>query len=58
MRDMVAQGHTITMHSYTHDYNKVYQSVEDYLDDMYKLFCLIKEATGVTPVYFRMAGAV
>ena len=56
MRDIVAQGHTIAMHSYTHDYNKVYQSVEDYLDDMYKIFCLIKEATGVTPVYFRMAG--
>lgn len=56
MRDIVARGHTIAMHTYSHEYKKIYSSVEAYLDDMNKIFTLIKEATGVTPTYFRFAG--
>ena len=56
MRDIVNEGHTIAMHTYSHNYNKVYASVEDYLADMYKVFTLIKEATGVTPTVFRFPG--
>ncbi|MBR5520507.1 MAG: polysaccharide deacetylase [Oscillospiraceae bacterium] len=56
MRDIVAQGHTIAMHTYSHQYKYIYNSVEDYLDDMYKIFTLIKETTGVTPTHFRFAG--
>ncbi len=56
MRDIVNDGHTIAMHTYTHDYDDVYASVEDYLADMYQIFTMIKEATGVTPTHFRMPG--
>lgn len=56
MRDIAAAGHTLAMHSYSHRYKVIYSSVEAYLDDMYKVFCLIKETTGVTPTHFRMAG--
>jgi len=56
MKDIVAEGHTLGMHSYTHNYKKIYASVEDYLTDMYQLFCLIRDTTGTTPVVFRMAG--
>lgn len=56
MRDIVAQGHTLGMHSYSHNYAKIYQSVEAYLEDMYKLFSLIREATGTTPSIFRLPG--
>lgn len=56
MRRIVAEGHSIGMHSYTHDYNKIYSSVEAYLDDMYQIFTLIKETTGVTPTLFRFPG--
>ena len=56
MRDIVSEGHTIAMHSYTHDYDDIYASVEDYLDDMYRIFTLIKETTGVTPTVFRLPG--
>ena len=56
MRDIVAEGHTIAMHSYSHRYTEIYSSVEGYLADMYKLFCLIRETTGVEPSIFRFPG--
>lgn len=56
MRDIVNDGHTLAMHSYTHDYDDIYASVEDYLADMYQIFTMIKEATGVTPTHFRLPG--
>ena len=56
MRDIVEDGHTLGMHSYTHDYYKIYASVEAFLDDYYKLFTNIKEATGQTPTIFRFPG--
>ena len=56
MRDIVDQGHTLGMHSYTHDFSTIYQSVEAYLDDMYRLFTLIRETTGITPTLFRCPG--
>lgn len=56
MRDIVDDGNTLGMHSYTHDYHKIYASVEAFLDDYYKLFTNIKEATGQTPTIFRFPG--
>ena len=56
MRDIVAAGHTIGMHTYTHQYKTIYTSVESYLDDMYKMFTQIQEVTGVTPTVFRFPG--
>ena len=56
MRDIVAEGHTIGMHSYSHQYKKLYTSVESFLEDMYQNFSQIKEATGVTPTVFRFPG--
>lgn len=56
MQDIVADGHTLGMHTYSHDYKKIYHSVEDYLADMYQIFCLIKGTTGQTPALFRFAG--
>lgn len=49
-------GHTIGVHSLTHDYNKIYASVEAYLEDFYGAWSIIKEATGQTPELFRFAG--
>lgn len=56
LRDIVAQGHTIGMHSYTHDYEKVYASVEDFLAEFYAVFQEIRDITGVTPTVFRCPG--
>ena len=56
MRRMVQEGHTIGMHSYSHVYSEIYGSVEAYLDDMYRVFKLIRDTTGVTPSCFRFPG--
>lgn len=56
MRDIVAAGHTLAVHSYTHDYNKIYDSVEAYLEDFSKMYNLILEATGTAPQIFRFPG--
>lgn len=56
LRRIVEEGHTLAMHSYSHNYSKIYASVEDYLADMYQIFSLIKEMTGVAPTLFRFPG--
>ena len=44
------------MHSYSHDYEKIYTSVEDFLDDFYKLFVILRDEAGVIPTVFRFPG--
>lgn len=56
MRNIVAAGHTLAIHSWTHDYRTIYASVEAFLDDFYKLYQWIYEVTGVYPQIFRFPG--
>lgn len=56
MRRIVSEGHTLGMHSYSHNYNKIYGSVEAYLDDMYEVFSQIRDVTGEVPTAFRFPG--
>lgn len=56
MRDIVAAGHTLGIHTYSHDYNKIYQSVEAYLEDFNAMYNMILEATGTPPQVFRFPG--
>ena len=56
MRDVVAAGHTLGAHGYTHDYKKMYASVEAYLEDFHQIYELIFEATGAHPAVFRFPG--
>lgn len=56
MRDIVAAGHTIGVHSATHDYRSIYDSVEAWLDDFAQEYRIIEEATGVAPQIFRFPG--
>lgn len=55
-RQIVEAGHTLGMHSYSHNYKAIYASVEDFLADYYRLFVLLRDATGVTPEVFRFPG--
>ena len=55
-RQIVQAGHTLGMHSYSHNYKTIYTSVEDFLADYYRLFTLLCDATGVTPTVFRFPG--
>ncbi len=56
MKNIVGQGHAIGMHSWSHEYKKVYASVEAFLDEMYQVFVMIRDTTGVTPTLFRCPG--
>ncbi len=56
LKAIAADGHTIGVHSLTHDYNKIYASVEAYLDDFHAAWQIIRDATGQTPQIFRFPG--
>ena len=56
MRQIVQAGHTIGVHSASHDYSAVYQDVESFLDDFALASRLIEQATGVKPEIFRFPG--
>ena len=56
MRDIVDAGHTLGIHSYTHDYKKIYASVEAFLEDYNQMYQLIYEATGTYPQISRFPG--
>lgn len=51
-----AAGHTIGVHTYSHDYAKIYASVEAYLDDFNLMYTRVEELTGVKPTVFRFPG--
>ena len=51
-----AEGHVIGMHSDTHEYKKIYSSVESLLKDYEKVFTMIQETTGITPSIYRFPG--
>lgn len=56
MKRIVDEGHTIGVHSYTHDYHQIYASVDAFLDDFYQMYQKIYEVTGVKPSVFRFPG--
>ena len=56
MKRIVAAGHTIGMHSWSHDYKRVYASVEAFLDEFNRLYQWIHEVTGVYPSVYRFPG--
>lgn len=53
---IVAEGHTIGMHSYTHDYKDVYASLSNFEADYNKIHDLIEKTTGVDCKLYRFPG--
>ena len=53
---IVDEGHALAIHSATHDYKKIYQSVEAFIDDFAVLSDMLEETTGVKPEIFRFPG--
>lgn len=56
MKDIVAEGHTIALHTYTHDYAKVYASEEAYFSDLQQISDLVYSETGVRTNLIRFPG--
>lgn len=56
MQDIVAQGHTIALHTYSHDYASIYSSDEAYLKDLQQISDLVYDQTGVRTQIMRFPG--
>lgn len=56
LKRIVDEGHTIGVHSFSHDYDTIYTNVEAFLEDFSKASNLIHTATGVRPDIFRFPG--
>ncbi len=53
---IVEEGHTLAMHSYSHRYNEIYQSLESYSADLSRLQEFLYDTTGVWCRYVRFPG--
>lgn len=56
MKRIVAEGHSIGIHTKTHDYGKIYQSPESYWADMTAMQQVIADATGIQTKLMRFPG--
>lgn len=56
LKDISDAGHTVAVHSATHEYETIYASVEAYLEDFHEAWDIIREATGQAPEIFRFPG--
>lgn len=56
LKEIHKRGHAIGVHTYSHDYYQIYNSVEDYLNDYKKMDDLILQATGERTHIFRFPG--
>lgn len=55
MKDCVQQGHTVALHSMTHQYS-IYTSAQSYFNDLNAIKQLVKDQTGIESHYVRFPG--
>ena len=53
---IVDEGHTLAIHSNTHDYAQIYQNVDTFMDDINTLANRLEKITGVRPTIMRFPG--
>lgn len=53
---IVAEGHTLGMHSFSHKYSVIYDSLDAFEEDMNHLRSYLSEITGVEPDIMRFPG--
>lgn len=56
LKEISDAGHTIGIHSASHDYEKIYASVDAFLDDFKEAYDIVLEATGKAPDIYRFPG--
>ncbi|NTU24357.1 DUF1343 domain-containing protein [Brevibacillus sp. HB1.2] len=56
LKRIVAEGHALGGHSYSHNYQLVYKNMESFFADLEKGSQMIEKATGVKPAVFRYPG--
>ena len=53
---IVEEGHTLALHSYSHDYKEIYASVDAFYEDLRKLQNLLYQVTGKECNLYRFPG--
>lgn len=56
LSEIVKRGHTLGLHSYSHNYGLIYSSKDAFLSDYEKVYDWVVETTGYTPSLFRFPG--
>ena len=55
-KEIVDRGHTLGMHSYSHDYSDIYSSKSAFKKDFVKIYNTLLNATGEEPWLYRFPG--
>lgn len=55
-KQIVAEGHTIGMHSYSHQYSTIYQSLDAFKEDLNLLEDYLNKTIGMSPFLYRFPG--
>ena len=53
---IIEEGHTLAMHTFSHTYEHVYGSLDNFISEVEDLRTYLKNVTGVTPFIFRFPG--
>lgn len=56
LQTIVAGGHSVGVHSLSHDFKTIYSSEDAFLEDLYAMQNLVREKTGVTTTLMRFPG--
>lgn len=56
IEDIAADGHSVGIHSASHQYRKIYASSDAFFNDLYKMQQIIKDYSGKTTMLMRFPG--
>ena len=56
IKEAYDRGHTIGLHTYSHDYASIYSSTQAYMQDLEKIGQVVKEQIGYVPSFIRFPG--
>lgn len=56
LRQIVERGHSLGMHSYSHKYREIYESVESFEEDFTRIQNYLYDITGVRSTLYRFPG--
>lgn len=57
IKDAYNAGHTIALHTYSHEYSTVYASVDAYFDDLNKVGQMVKKKSVLYHIIFVSGGS-
>ena len=56
IKEAYDRGNTIALHSYTHEYDQIYASVDAYFEDLDQIAAVVQEQIGYVPCFIRFPG--